>query len=298
MRERIGSWPTRPGLEKRDVKTVTDGIRRMQREVGKARGMLRAQPTGGAFHHVRIAPVEALEDIVPHFWFIRWDLSGHAPQTRESLPHPNMHMVLERGSARIWGVHTARFVRVLEGRDWAFGVKFRAGGFRPFLDRPASTVTEGSLSWHDVFGRDADALASSIIACDDEHAMIDVATRFLSSHRAAPDGNTDTIAHIVADIADDRAILRVDQIVDRHDIGKRALQRLFNEYVGVSPKWVINRYRLHEAIERLADGVDVDWTELALDLGYFDQAHFIRDFRQLVGRTPGEYVRNGAAASG
>jgi len=298
MREGIGSWPKRPGLEKRDAYTVTDDIHRMQREVGKARGMLRAQPTGGAFHHVRIAPAGGLDDIVEHFWFIRWDLSGHAPQTRESLPHPNLQMVFERGSARIWGVHTERFIRVLEGCDRAFGVKFRAGGFRPFLDRAVSTVTEGSLSLQDVFGHDADALTGDVMACVDEHGMIDVATRFLSAHRPPPDGNTEIVAQIVADIADDRAIVRVDQIVDRHDIGKRALQRLFNEYVGVSPKWVINRYRLHEAIERLADGVDVDWTELALDLGYFDQAHFIRDFHRLVGRTPGEYVRSGAAARG
>jgi AraC-like DNA-binding protein len=54
---------------------------------------------------------------------------------------------------------------------------------------------------------------------------------------------------------------------------------------------VINRYRLHEALERLAQGGNVEWARLALDLGYFDQAHFIRDFKALVGRTPGEYLR-------
>ena len=71
----------------------------------------------------------------------------------------------------------------------------------------------------------------------------------------------------------------------------RALQRLFREYVGVSPKWVINRYRLHEALEQIAAGGAIDWSALALDLGYFDQAHFIRDFRRLVGVSPGAYAR-------
>lgn len=262
----------------------------MKRDVGKPRGLLRAEATTGAFHHVRIAPVEGLGDIVQHFWFIRWDLSGHPPQMRESLPHPNMHMVFERGAARILGVHTKRFIRVLEGRDCAFGVKFRAGGFRPFLDRPASTMTEGSLPLQDVFGRAADAFTGEVLACSDEHGMIDAATRFLLAHRRPPDGNIGTVTDIVAEIADDRTVVRVDRIVDRHGIGKRALQRLFNDYLGVSPKWVINRYRLHEAIERLADGGHVDWTALALDLGYFDQAHFIRDFRKLAGRTPTKYM--------
>ncbi len=71
----------------------------------------------------------------------------------------------------------------------------------------------------------------------------------------------------------------------------RALQRLFSRYVGVSPKWMIKRYRLHEAIERVAAGRAVNWSRLALDLGYFDQTHFIKDFKALVGRTPADYEK-------
>lgn len=75
-------------------------------------------------------------------------------------------------------------------------------------------------------------------------------------------------------------------------VSKRTLQRIFSQYVGVGPKWVIKRYRLHEAADQLAGGNVVDWPRLALDLGYFDQAHFIKDFKAMVGRTPTEYARN------
>jgi AraC-like DNA-binding protein len=71
----------------------------------------------------------------------------------------------------------------------------------------------------------------------------------------------------------------------------RALQRLFSEYVGVGPKWVIQRLRLHEAIAQVQQGHAVSWAALAQSLGYFDQAHFIADFRRLVGRTPAQYAR-------
>jgi len=67
---------------------------------------------------------------------------------------------------------------------------------------------------------------------------------------------------------------------------------LFDDYVGVSPKWVIQRYRLHEAAERIARGGVEDFADLALELGYADQAHFIRDFKKLVGRSPAEYARS------
>jgi AraC-like DNA-binding protein len=65
----------------------------------------------------------------------------------------------------------------------------------------------------------------------------------------------------------------------------RSLQRLFRKYVGVSPKWVIRRYRLHEAAERLKGSRPPPLAELATSLGYADQAHFAREFKQVTGRT-------------
>jgi AraC-like DNA-binding protein len=54
---------------------------------------------------------------------------------------------------------------------------------------------------------------------------------------------------------------------------------------------VIGRYRLHEAAARLKAGASPDLTALAQDLGYFDQAHFIRDFRRHVGESPGRFIK-------
>jgi AraC-like DNA-binding protein len=88
----------------------------------------------------------------------------------------------------------------------------------------------------------------------------------------------------------------VAELVSRTGIGERRLRRLFAEYVGVHPKWVIQRYRLHEAAERLAAEEDVNLAALALELGYFDQAHFARDFRAIVGRPPADYARTAASA--
>lgn len=81
----------------------------------------------------------------------------------------------------------------------------------------------------------------------------------------------------------------MDELVARTGIGKRSLQRLFNEYVEVSPKWVICRYGLHELVERSNSGEELDWSQLAVELGYFDQAHLINDFRSITGYSPTEY---------
>jgi AraC-like DNA-binding protein len=94
----------------------------------------------------------------------------------------------------------------------------------------------------------------------------------------------------------ERQITRVADLVSRTGIGERRLRRLFAEFVGVHPKWVIQRYRLHEAAERLAADEDVKLAALALELGYFDQAHFARDFRAIVGRAPAAHARTAASA--
>jgi AraC-like DNA-binding protein len=100
----------------------------------------------------------------------------------------------------------------------------------------------------------------------------------------------------VYSILSDRSVLRVEDLVVRWELPKRTLQRLFARYVGVTPKWVIQRYRLHEAAERLASP-GTSQSQLATELGYSDQAHFIRDFRAIVGMSPAAYARFGGSPS-
>ncbi|MGH3421218.1 MAG: helix-turn-helix domain-containing protein, partial [Streptosporangiaceae bacterium] len=78
----------------------------------------------------------------------------------------------------------------------------------------------------------------------------------------------------------------VGQLSAESGMTARSLQRLFADYVGVSPKWVMRRARLHEAAERADSGEPVDWAALASDLGYADQAHLTRDFTVTIGVPP------------
>src|SRR5581483_8747046 len=89
----------------------------------------------------------------------------------------------------------------------------------------------------------------------------------------------------------DRSLMRVDDLSRRVGVSMRSLERLFRVYVGVSPKWTLRRFRLMDAAMRLQEGTDVDWASLAVDLGYFDQAHLINDFRTHVGLSPTRYAR-------
>ncbi len=159
------------------------------------------------------------------------------------------------------------------------------------MQTPVSQFTDTAISLQDVFGIESNVLEAAIFSHEDAGRMVALAENFLRERLPERDANVVLINQIIDRIIADRAIARVDDIVCRLNHNKRTLQRLFSHYVGVSPKWVIKRYRLHEAAERLADGEDVDIATLALDLGYFDQAHFIKDFKAIVGRAPAGYAR-------
>jgi len=210
---------------------------------------------------------------------------------REVLPHPSVHVVLERDRSAVAGVPGGRFVRRLEGSGVVFGIKLRPGGFRPFVTFPVSRLTGRTVPIEEVLGVWGATFEERVLSRHGVPSMAEAAAGLLRERLPPRDPVAEEVAAIVARILLDRDVRRVEDVARESGRSPRALQRLFGEYVGVSPKWVIRRYRLHEALERVDAGDVVDWPGLALDLGYFDQAHFIRDFRSLVGRTPAAYAR-------
>src|SRR5215475_2841182 len=257
------------------------------------RGVLKtAAADRSRYRHERYHPSAALDQYVEHYWVVEWDLRGLAPERAETLPHPSVHMVFERdGGSLIWGAARAKFSRLLEDKGGVFAVKFTPGGFYPFAGVPVSRFSDRTVSLHDVFGAEGDDLDRAVLAESEDLSRITVIEDFLRARRPEPDENVTRVTEIVYAVAKDRGILKAQDLVDRYGVNKRTLQRLFARYVGVSPKWVMQRYRLHEAAGQLAAGASVSQATIALNLGYSDQAHFVRDFKAIVGVSPAAYAR-------
>jgi len=95
---------------------------------------------------------------------------------------------------------------------------------------------------------------------------------------------------------DDRNLTSVAELARGAGLSRRRLQRLFADRVGVGPKWALRRYRLHEAVARM--DAPPDGAALAAELGYCDQAHFVRDFKAAVGAFAAELRRTKAGDRG
>jgi len=257
----------------------------------RSRGVLRLPPETAGLRVSRHHPSSALEFCIAYYWMVSWDLRGQPPHLQETLPHPNVYMVFEDHRLRISGVSTAKFTRTLAAQGFAFGVKFRPGGFRPFLGSPVSSLTDRIVAARQIFVADGAQLEATLAACRKEDEMIEAVEAFFLRCVPRPDKNMDLAGRLVNLILEQPEIRTVDDLADRTALGKRSLQRLFREYVGIPPKWVIRRYRLHDLIDRLEAGHPLDWAGLALELGYFDQAHLIHDFRSITGYSPTDYQR-------
>jgi AraC-like DNA-binding protein len=254
-------------------------------------GILNQTVAETKFKLTRYVPPDDMRPFVETFWTVRWDLRGQDPFTSENLPHPSVNISFEPDIVRFVGVTTGKFLYHLEGHGKVLGIKFRPGGFYPFIERPMSDFTDQSIPVSEVLDVDELALREAMQALDTDVEMVNYAVNFLRGYVPQPDPMVDTVNTIVKNIIHDRNLRKVDDVAEHAHLSKRSLQRLFHQYVGVGPKWVIQRYRLHGALEQLSDPTIGDCLQLALELGYFDQAHFTRDFKAIVGTSPMEYAK-------
>jgi AraC-like DNA-binding protein len=266
------------------------------------RGIVRAGAGFERFRLTRHRPRPELEWAVDRYWIVRWDVPGGEPYEQKVVPHPASHLVFEGGRAEVEAISRHDFVRRLEGRGHVLGVKFRPAGFRPFLGRAVATVAGQRLAADAIpafAGRTAavvDDLAGRLAADDDVDALVPEVDDLLLSLGVEPLPMTEAINALVDHIGRDRTLVRVDDLARRLGTSTRRLQRLFAEHVGLGPKWVINRCRILEAAERAANATPeaeapLDWAALAVELGYSDQSHLVRDFTAAVGTPPDRYAR-------
>lgn len=246
-----------------------------------------------AFAYARRAPCPELSPFVEHFWVVTWtDLAE--PYEQRILSHPTVNMTITHDFHQIAGVITGGFSYTMRGGGRAIGTRFRPGGYRPFLRGPVSELTGRFVEIADAYGTNGAALVERVVAEPDAEAAIAHVEAFLLALSPERDPLAEEAAALVETVEGDVTVTRVGELAARSGRSVRSLQRLFRDYVGIGPKWVIRRFRLHEAADRVYQGLDL--ATLAAELGYTDQAHLTRDFTAAVGMPPAAYARLGTAA--
>lgn len=257
------------------------------------RGIVHAAAGRDKFSLARFESGPELMPFVEHYWAVRYDLPPGTTHTQTILSFPNVHLAFEHDDegrrALIYGIPERPFVRRLRGTGKVLGVKFRAGGFYPFWQKDVASLTGTTVPAAALFGSAADRWLRRVLDAAEPAGMARQAEAALLSILPGLSPRAELADRIVREAMRDRDIVSVEQLAARTGLSVRRLQRLFRKYVGVSPKWVIKRFRLQEAAERIERDEAASLAELAAQLGYFDQAHFIKDFKAVLGVSPTAY---------
>jgi AraC-like DNA-binding protein len=173
----------------------------------------------------------------------------------------------------------------LEAGQIQMGVRFRPGMAPGFVRAPGSETTDRLLPLDDVWGAKGRQLAARIGEAKSEEQCI-----ALLEAQLVDASEPGIVQKMSAYIVDRSGQVRVDDLAFDAAMSARHLRRLFLEQMGLTPKHFCRVIRFRHSLPRLRSSVRGDWTKVALDCGYYDQAHFINEFREFSGYTPGEFA--------
>ena len=257
----------------------------------------------------RFAPTPALADLVRRYWLPVWSLPEGEVTVQRVLQYPVCLLVVSGDYAHVVGPSTGLSTKELRGSGWAAGAMLQPGAGSLLLGGPV-TITDAVLDLASVSTLDGAGLVARVresMAPDPaDPARQQLAVAAIEAAVAglgALDEEGALVNAVVEHAEGDERVQRVGQLCEKFALSERSLQRLCARRVGLSPKWLIQRRRLHEAAELLrapssGPGGAVDLARVAAELGYTDQAHFGRDWRRVTGLTPGEFAAESRAAAG
>lgn len=257
-------------------------------------------------------PADArLDGLIDWFWVVHWDLPVGMVHRQQVLTHPAANLSVghadadtvgfdpERIEARCYGVETNLSTRALTGTGWTVAALTTTGGLGALITKPVATLTDRVVPLDDILEVDGEDLIDLITTEPDDAARVAILADALAKSINPERVDTARAVAKLARLAEaDRAMRTLSDLSTATGVGPRTLQRTFREYAGVSPVWVLRRYRLLDVAESVRNGEHVHWSDLAADLGYADQAHLIRDFRAAIGQTPAAYAAAQAVQPG
>ena len=237
------------------------------RSTGTAAGSSTRRCSAQRVRLTRYPPTPALDGLVDRFWAVRWDLPPGLVHRQQVLTHPGANLSIGTADgrpgdqaarppeARLNGVARRLSTRTLVGEGWAVAAMTRPGGLGALAAGSAADWTDRVVPLGQAIAVDEAALLASVVAEPDEEARVGLLAAALEQ-AVQPDQVADA-RHVaaVARLAEtDRSVRRLADLCRLAGLRPRTLQRMFLRYAGVSPTWVLRRYRLLDAAEAVREG--------------------------------------------
>ncbi|MBX6420675.1 MAG: AraC family transcriptional regulator [Nevskia sp.] len=267
--------------------------------------ILHGDAGGAAYTLLVYVPPAPLSDFVDRFWYCEHPNPAH--RYERVMPSGRMALVVnlveDRLSCRfgdrppqysrgicIAGAYLQHAVLDTAEQRRIMGVHFKPGGMFPFLAPPAEAFTDTDVSLEDLWGARAHSLHQQLIDTPTPQAKFAILERALLSYAARPLKLHPAVAHALRELERVPAMRTISELARETRISPKRFIRLFREQVGYTPKYYCRVRRFQRVLRMIERSRTVEWAGIAVDCGYYDQAHFIRDFRAFSGWNPSAYL--------
>jgi AraC-like DNA-binding protein len=253
-------------------------------------------PRDASHRMFRYGVAPEFEGLLQRFWIPVWSVPPGQEAPQKVLQYPVSLLVVTGEYARFYGVVPGLSTTVLSGEGWAVGLMCEPAAGALIAGSSMAGFTDRFVDVSDVLGPAGERLTERVRAAMTADPTSTAAhSAVMAAYADAlrpflpvdPEGRL--VNRLVAFVESRSDVTRVAQVCAEFELSERALQRLVQRRLGLSPKWLIQRRRLQEAAERLRARATT-LAEVAADLGYADQPHFIRDFSKVTSMTPGEFA--------
>lgn len=170
------------------------------------------------------------------------------------------------------------------------GAHFRPGGAHPFFGLPMCELNDSVVETEHLWSRSIDGLRDRLLSArsvEERFSLLDDALLLRARGRLRPDRE---LIYVLEKLATHPGRNSIREVAEDIGVTQKRLVSLFRQKVGLTPKLMARVFRFQRVIRELERVSRVSWSFIALDAGYFDQAHFIRDFQSLSGMNPSQYL--------
>jgi AraC-like DNA-binding protein len=194
------------------------------------------------------------------------------------------------GHAILSGARSNCFVIDTHQQDRVAGVQFRPGGAFPFLRVPASEVENVSVDLQDLWPRRSGEIRERLLAAPTIESMLAELERCLLEQLVRPLELHPAVVYALKEFQRSAHTGKVAAATDGIGLSSRRFIELFRRQVGLTPKVFCRVRRFQHVLRTIHREKDIEWAQIALECGYYDQPHFIHDFQSFSGLTPSAYL--------
>ncbi|QIP16515.1 helix-turn-helix transcriptional regulator [Spirosoma aureum] len=192
----------------------------------------------------------------------------------------------------LWGQLTKPLPIRSEGKNQMLGVRFYTHAITSFFREEIWELNDQVCNAIDFFGKSIYHLHERLLDTPLLTHRIDLVEQYLLSRLRQSKGpgiKTNLVGQIIRELQSDVLCEDIQSIASRYALSPRYLQTLFLRYTGVTPK-VYHKLNRFQRSLKLVTRHEVSLTSIAYECGYFDQSHFIREFRSFTGLTPSDFL--------